>query len=149
MSDVDEELEFELITSARQLGAPPALRTKEVIVREWKTATSKKAAKFIVSEVTASDYDALVRAAWTYNSDGSRKRYLADDADIRLVAWTVVDQHGNRLWSTVEAAKSQLRPLGKGTLDILLNAANEVNSVKAEDVEGNSDGTPSDSSPTT
>ena len=149
MSDNNEELEFELITSARQLGTPPALRTKEVIIRDWKTATSKKASKFIVSEVTASDYDALVRAAWTFNPDGSRKHYQAEDSDIRLVAWTVVDPHGNRLWSTIEAAKAQLRPLGKATLDILLNAANEVNSVKVEDVEGNSEGTTKDSSPTT
>lgn len=148
MSSDAEELEFELITSARQLGTPPALRTKEVIVKDWKTATSKKAAKFIIAELTASDYDALIRAAWTYNSDGSRKRYVAEDQDIRLVAFTAVDPHGNRLWSTIDAAKAQLRPLGKASLDLLLNAANEVNSVKAEDVEGNSDGTQSDSSPT-
>jgi hypothetical protein len=148
MSDVDEDLEFELITSARQLGPPPALRKKAVTVKDWPT-TSGKPARFMVSEVTASDYDALVRAAWTYNPDGSRKRYLAEDSDIRLVAWTVVDPHGNRLWSTVEAAKAQLRPLGKATLDILLNAANEVNSVKVEDAEGNFEGTTKDSSPTT
>jgi hypothetical protein len=149
MSDVDEDLEFELITSARQLGTPPALRTTQVTLKEWKTANSKKAARFTVTELTASDYDALVRAAWTYNPDGSRKRYVAEDSDIRLVAWTVVDPHGNRLWPTVDAAKAQLRPLGKASLDVLLNAANEVNSVKAEDVEGNSDGTTNDSSPTT
>ena len=148
MSEVDEDVEFELITSARQVGAPPALRTKEVILKEWPT-TSGKAAKFIMSEVTASDYDALIRAAWLYNPDGSRKRYVAEDQDIRLIAWTAVDQHGNRLWPTIEAARAQLRPLGKATLDVLLNAANEVNSVRVEDVEGNSSGTTKDSSPTT
>jgi hypothetical protein len=148
MSDVDEDLEFELITSPRQLGPPPALRKKVVTLKDWPT-TSGKPARVTLSELTASDYDALIRAGWLFNPDGSRKRYLAEDQDIRLVAWSAVDPHGNRLWPTVEAAQVQLRPLGRSTLDLLLNAANEVNTVKAEDAEGNSGGTTNDSLPTT
>ena len=145
---MSEEPDFELVINAKQLGAPPPLQKETVVLKEWKT-TSGKAAGFLVWELSASDYDEFIRAGWTFNPDGTRKQYSQDDQDIRLAAFTVRDQHGNRLWTTVEAAKQQLRPVGRATLDQLVMAANKANSTKAEDTEGNSVGTPSGSSPTT
>jgi hypothetical protein len=147
MSDADDDLDFELVTSAKQLAAAPPLRHEKVTVADWKT-TSGKAARFLVWELTAAVYAEFLESGRIYK-DGALKRYDVKDEDVRLLAFTVCDQHGNRLWSTVEAAKTQLGGLGKASLNLLLNAANEVNSAKPTDTEGNSGGTPSDSSPTT
>lgn len=148
MSNADDDIDFELILNPNQLAAPPAMQTETVILKDWKTQ-SGKAAGFKVWELTASDYDTLIRSGWTFNPDGTRKQYSQDDQEIRLLAFCVRDPSGHRLWKTVEDAAKQLRPLGKATFDQLVLAANRVNSVKIEDSEGNSDGTPNDSSPTT
>jgi len=140
----DDDVDYELVTNARQLAPPPALRKEPVIVADWKTV-SGKAARFLVWELTAADYAEFLESGRVYK-DGVLKRYDVKDEDIRLLAFTVRDQHGNRLWNTVEAAKSQLGALGKASLNLLLNAANEVNSAKPGSAEGNSDETPSDSS---
>ena len=147
MPDENGELEFELITNTKQLGAAPKMRHTMVSVPEWKTQ-SGKAARFMVWELSAADYIEYIDSGRVYK-DGTIKRYDLRDEDIRLVAHTVRDQHGNRIWTSTEAAKQQLGPLGKSSIDRLLKAANEINSVRSEDTEGNSDGTPSDSSPTT
>lgn len=147
MSDADDDLDFELVTSAKQLSAAPPLRSETVTLKDWKTQ-SGKAARFKVWELTAATYADFLESGRVYK-DGTLKRYDVKDEDIRLLAYTVGDQHGNRLWNTVEAAKAQLGPLGKANLDVLLKAANGVNSVQQADTEGNSDGTLKDSSPTT
>ena len=147
MSDADDDLDFELVTSAKLLGATPALRKEPVTLKDWKTQ-SGKAARFLIWELTAADYAEFLESGRVYK-DGALKRYDMRDEDLRLLAYTVCDQHGNRLWGTVESAKAQLGSLGKANLDLLLKKANEVNGAKPTDTEGNSDGTPSDSSPTT
>lgn len=147
MSDA-EDLEFELITSVKQLAPAPELRHVEVIIRDWKTATSKKAAKFLVWELTAAGYAQFQEDGRTYKN-GVVEKYDVKFEDLRLLAHTLCDPHGNRLWGTVEPAIAQLGTLGRANLTLLLNAAFEVNSVKQEDSEGNSERIPSDSSPTT
>jgi hypothetical protein len=144
----DTEVEFELVTSAKQLVAPPPMRTETVILKEWKSPSGKPFG-FKVWEITSSDYDALIKSGWTFYPDGTRKRYTHEDADIRQLTFTVRDPNGNRLWNSIEEAKRQLRPLGRSCIDQLVMASNRVNSVKQEDTEGNSDGTTEDSSPTT
>jgi|SRR5882757_1194910 len=146
MSDADDDLDFELVTSSKQLAAPPPLRHEKVTVADWKTQ-SGKAARFLVWELTAAAYADFLESGRIYK-DGALKRYDVKDEDVRLLAFTVCDQHGNRLWGTVESAQAQLGGLGKASLNLLLNAANAVNSAKSVDTEGNSDRTPSDSSPT-
>lgn len=132
----EEELEFELITSARQLAAPPKLRHVIVSVPEWLT-TSGKAAKFMVWENSASDYAEFLESGWTYK-DGLRTRYDSKDEDVRFLAHTLRDQHGNRLWNKVADAKAVLGQLGKGTLNTLLTEATRLNSAKEQGKEGNS-----------
>lgn len=144
----DAEADFELVTSTKQLGAPPPMRNEIVVLKGWKTVAGKTVA-FMVWEVTSADYDAFIKSGWSFNPDGTRKKYTQEDSDVRLAAFTVRDPGGNRLWNTLEEAKHQLRPLGRSNLDLLVMAANRVNSVRAEDTEGNSDGTSEDSSPTT
>lgn len=145
----DAEVEYELILNPKQLGAPPPMRTEIVVFNSWKTAQSQKPTALLVSEITSADYDAYIKSGWTFHPDGTRKHYTTEDADIRLAAWVVRDRSDNRVFKTVEEAKQYLRPLGRSNLDLLVMAANRVNSVKAEDAEGNSVGTPEGSSPTT
>ena len=143
----DDELDFELVLSARQLASPPPLRQEKVTLAEWKTKNGK-AARFLVWELTAADYAEFLESGRIYK-DGVLKRYETKTEDIRFLAFTIRDQHGNRLWNTNEAAVTQLGTLGKATLNLLLNAANSVNSASPASAEGNSDGTQNDSSPST
>lgn len=141
VGSVSEELDLSgLITSVRELGPPPPLRKEVVVITEWKT-TSGDPAKFLVWELTAADYAEYVESGWVYR-DGQRQRYDNKDEDIRLLAFVIRDQHGNRLWHTVESAKAQLGQLGKASLNLLLNAASRANSAKESVAEGNSEGTP-------
>lgn len=140
MPDVVED-EFELITNFKQLAAPPELRKEAVTVSEWKTK-SGKAARFLLWELTASDYADFLESGWSYNKDGSRKRYDNKTEDFRFLGWVIRDAHGNRIFNTVEAASAQLGGLGKATLNLLMGTANKVN--MARDTEGNSDETLSD-----
>jgi hypothetical protein len=142
----DASDDFELITSIRQLAEPPPLRTKTVTLPDWKTQKGKSA-RFLVWELTALGFADYLESGRTYTANIAR--YDAKDEDIRLVAHTVRDQHGNRIWNTTDSAKTQLGPLGKSSLNLLLNAANEVNSAKPSSAEGNSEPTTSDSSPST
>lgn len=136
----DDDDDFELITSSAQLGASPKLRMKEVKVREWPTA-SGKGAKFLAWEMSAGEYRSFLDSGWTYK-DGVRQSYDDAGEQLRFVAFGIRDQHGNRIWPTVDAAKAQLDPLGRPTLMLLLNAINEVNSARKVATEGNSEGTP-------
>lgn len=135
MSDA-EDLDFELITSARMLADPPPLRNKTVTVQSWKTR-SGKAARFMVWEMSASEFSEFVESGWTYK-DRVRTFYDNADEDFRLLAYTVRDPQGNRLWNKVEDAKVQLRGVGRSDLQLLLNAANEVNGSRDVSSEGNS-----------
>lgn len=141
--EVDDQ-EFELVTSVRQLGVAPPLRTETVDLVEWKTA-SGKAARFLLSELTAGDWEEFLESGRIYTKEGLFKRYDNRDEDFRLLAYTIRDTHGNRLWHKVSDAKSQLSGLGRATLNLLLNAANRVNAAKVEAGEGNSEETLSDS----
>lgn len=141
---VDDDDDFELITSARQLGTPPPLRKEEVKIRDWPTADGKKKAKFLAWEMTGGDYREYVESGWTYK-DGMRQKYDNAGEEMRFLSFGIRDQHGTRIWPTVDAAKAQLEALGRPSLLLLLNAVNKANSVKPAGAEGNSEGTPTDS----
>lgn len=140
MPEVVED-EFELITNFKQLAAPPELRKEAVTVSEWKTK-SGKAARFLLWELTASDYADFLESGWSYNKDGSRKRYDNKTEDFRFLGYVIRDASGNRIFNTADAASTQLGNLGKATLNLLMGTANKVN--MARDTEGNSEETPSD-----
>jgi hypothetical protein len=134
---VEDEEEFELVTNARQLAPPPSLRTEKVTLKDWPTVSGKPA-RFILWEMTAADYEDFFDAGRIYK-DGAFIRYSSKFEDIRFLAWTTRDQYGNRLWPTVDAAKAQLGGVGRASLNLLLNAANRVNSAKVSSSGGNSD----------
>lgn len=140
------EQEFELITSSRMLAGPPSLRKEEVKIADWPT-TSGKGARFLVWELSAADWADFMESGRVYSKDGSLLRYDTKEEDMRFLAYTIRDQHGNRIWPTVAAAVGMFGNVGKATVNLLLNAANKVNSAKAGSAEGNSEGTTSDSSP--
>lgn len=141
-----DEVEFELITSARQLAAPPALRKEEVKVADWPT-TSGKGARFLIWELTAADWSDFMESGRVYSKDGNFLRYDSKEEDMRFLSYTIRDQHGNRIWPTVSAASGILGNVGKAVVNVLLQASNRVNSARS--AEGNSVGTQSDSSPST
>lgn len=142
MSDA-EDLDFELVTNTRMLAEAPPLRKEAVTVPEWKTS-SGKAARFLVWELTANEFSEYQDAGWVYKN-GVRSRFDDKGTDVRFLAFTIRDQHGNRLWSDAKEAKSQLGKLGKSSLGALVAAANLVNSPKDEATEGNSGEIQSDS----
>jgi hypothetical protein len=139
----DGEIEFELVTSVRQLAAPPPLRHEAVTLDEWKTANGR-AARFMLWELTALDYADFYEEGRIYR-DGVITGYDAKAEDIRFLAYTIRDQHNNRLWTKVADARAQLGNLGKASLNVLLNAANRCNAPKESSAEGNSSETQSDS----
>jgi hypothetical protein len=134
----DTEVEYELITSARQLASPPALRKEEVKVPDWPT-TSGKGARFLVWEMTAADWAEFMEAGRVYSKEGNFLRYDTKDEDMRFLAYSIRDQHGNRIWPTVPAASGVLGSVGKAVVNLLLTAANKVN--RARSAEGNSEET--------
>lgn len=111
---------------------------------DWKTQ-SGKAARFLVWELTAADYADFLESGRVYK-DGVLKRYETKTEDVRFLAFTIRDQHGNRLWNTAAEANAQLGRLGKATLNLLLNAANAVNTASPASAEGNSEETANGSS---
>lgn len=145
---VSDESDFELVTSARQLAPAPDLRKEVVTLPEWLT-TSGKPARFMVWELTGAEWAEFMEAGREYSKDGVFKRYDNKDEDMRFLSHTIRDQHRNRIWPTVDAANGQLGHLGRINLLKLLNAANVANSPKLTSAEGNSDNTPTDSSPST
>ena len=142
MSDA-EDLDFELITSARQLAPAPALRQEAVTLEDWPTTSGKKP-RLLEWELSAGEHADFVESGRVYKG-GVFQRYENRGEDIRFLAYTTRDQHGNRIWPTIEAAKATLEPLGRGTLLLLINAANRVNNEKPASAEGNSEETQSDS----
>lgn len=139
-ADVDD---FELIRSTSQLADPPPLRKEPVTLSEWKTK-SGKAARFLAWELTAADHAEFIESGRVYNA-GVFQRYDSKEEDVRFLAHTLRDQHGNRLWNKVEDAKAQLGHLGRGDIQLLIGASNRVNSPREAAKEGNSEGTKSDS----
>lgn len=137
------EDEFELITNFKQLASAPELRKEPVTVSEWKTQ-SGKSARFLLWELTASDYAEFLESGWAYNKDGSRKKYDSKTEDFRFLGWVIRDTHGNRIFTTNDSASATLGALGKATMNLLMNAANKVNMPKVGDSVGNSEETPSD-----
>lgn len=142
-TDTSDELDFELVTSSRQLGAPPPLRKEMVTLDEWKTA-SGKSARFITWELTALDYAEFYEDGRVY-VEKQIVGYDAKGEDIRFLSYCIRDQHNNRIWTSVADARAALGGLGKASLNVLLNAANRCNAPKAESAEGNSPETQSDS----
>lgn len=141
--DDGDELDFELVTSARMLAPAPSLRHEKVILKEWLT-TSGKPACFLVWEQTAADYAEFLESGRVYK-DGVLRRYDTKDEDFRFLSYVIRDSHNNRLWHSFEAAKLQLGAIGKSSLGVLMAAANRVNNERPGSAEGNSETTPSDS----
>lgn len=137
----DDDDDYPLIESARQLGKPPELRNEEVKFPDWERADGGKGVKFLEWELTAGEFGEMIDSGWTYK-DNRRDVYDEKDADFRHLAHTTRDRSRNRIWTTTEAAKAALMDLGKADMKVLADAANRVNSVKRGSAEKNSGKTP-------
>lgn len=140
----DDELDFELVTSARMLGQAPPLRKEAVTVPEWKT-TNDKVVRLMVWELTALDYSDFIEEGRTYGKDGALVAYDSRTEDVRFLAWCVRDQNNNRLWPKSAEAIPVLGSLGRTTLNVLMAAANRANKSREASTGGNSSETQSDS----
>lgn len=142
----DDDIDFELVTNANQLAPPPPLARERVILPGWKT-TSGKAVGFWVSELTALEFGEFQDSTRIY--DGGRFTGITlKNEDLKLLAFTVRDGNGNRLWHTTESAVAQLGRFGQASIDLLVAASSRMNQRKNEDqasAEGNSAPTPTDS----
>lgn len=143
MSDAEDDLDFELVTSASMLADAPPLRKERVLIPGLKTRSGKPAG-LLVWELSANDWGACRDAGWEYRN-GVRHQFNDKDEDVRFLSWTVRDPHGNRLWNTVADAKGQLGKYGRSALVELIRAANRVNAPKEGSSEGNSEEIQSDS----
>lgn len=138
---VEDDDDYPLIESARQLGKPPELRKEEVKFPDWERADGGKGVKFLEWELTGGEWADMADSGWTYK-DGRRDEYNSKDEDFRFLAATTRDRNRTRIWPTVEDAKAALMHLGKADMKRLGDAANKVNSVKSGSAEKNSEKTP-------
>jgi len=140
----ESEIDFELVTSARSLGAAPKLRRERVILPEVKTK-SGKAAAFLCWELDALEYGEFQDSSRVYK-DGEHVGNSAKNEDLRFLAFTLRDGNGNRLWSNLEDAKSQLGKYGKSVTSKLMVASNKANFGDRDEpsAEKNSEATPAD-----
>jgi hypothetical protein len=142
----DDDVDFEILTNANQLAPPPPLRVEEVVLPGVKLKNGK-AAKVFCHELTALEYDEFQDTGRVYDKTGALVSANIRNEDLRFLAFTVRDHHGNRIWHTVEACKAQLGQYGKSVTSRLMVAANKANFGDA-DAEGNSDGSSGGSEPT-
>jgi len=78
--------------------------------------------------------------------DGEHVGNSAKNEDLRFLAFTLRDGNGNRLWSNLEDAKSQLGKYGKSVTSKLMVASNKANFGDRDEpsAEKNSEATPAD-----
>lgn len=140
----DDDIDFELVTNANQLAPPPPLARERVILPGWKT-TSGKAVGFFVYELTALEFGEFQDSTRVYDG-GAFTGITLKNEDLKLLAFTVRDANGNRLWNTTESAVAQLGRFGQASINLLVAASSRMNQ-KADraSAEGNSEPTPSDS----
>lgn len=143
MPDLDD-LDFELVTNANQLAPPPPLNRERVILPDWRTSTGKVAAVWVY-ELTALEFGQYQNSLRVY-TDGRFVGINLEHDDLKLLAYTVRDGNGNRLWNTAQAVIDKLGQYGQASIDLLTAASNRVQ--KKQDpasAEGNSAETPTDS----
>jgi hypothetical protein len=113
------------------------LQTKDVYVRPWGGSVR-------IRTMTAHERDQFEQQLFT-NKGGKKERM--DDVRAYLVSMCVVDEGGNRLFS--ERDVKALSQKSANALDIIFGEAQKLNAVTDDDVEeivGNSEETPGDSS---
>ena len=146
----DDDVDFEIVTTASQLGPPPALRRERVVLVDWKTV-SGRAAAFYVYEMSALQYGEYQECLRIYK-DGELSSIDLRNDELKFLAFTIRDPNGNRLWPTTSAAVAQLGSYGKADINLLLAASNRMNAntrKAVERAEGNSEGARNGSSPST
>src|SRR5882757_1527857 len=77
---MDDDLDFEIVTSSRMLAPPPALRKEAVTITDWLTVNDKPA-RFLVWELTAADYADFLETGRIYK-DSAFQRYDQKYEDI-------------------------------------------------------------------
>jgi hypothetical protein len=143
MADTDDDLDFEIVTNASQMAPPLPLRRERVILRNVHT-TAKKLAAIWQYELNALDHNLFQETGRVY-VNGDLQGVTMKNNILRFLAFTSRDPNGNRLWQTVEEAIAQLGKYGKTDIDLLLDAANRVNSPNPASAEKNSESDPTDS----
>lgn len=132
-----------LLTKDQILAAGNRKRTIDVPVKEWGGTVR-------LQELSASDRDMWESEQITLDPDGTNARFNPKHSRARLVVRCIVDDTGRRMFSDDEVAS--IGSLSAASIQKLFNAARKLNAISAEDIkelEGNSDGGPSDAGSST
>ena len=100
-----------------QILEAPDLKTEAVIVAEW-------GGSVLVRSMNGADRDAFEASMITTLADGTRKPDMAN-MRAKLVALTVVDEAGNRLFDITDVARLALK--SASALERVFNAAQRLN----------------------
>lgn len=143
----EPEVDYEVVSSASQLGDLPKLRRELVVLPEWPTKRGKASA-FWQYELSTGEHGEFDISDQVYDEAGNILRVLRGGRIIRFLARTTRDGDGNRVWPTTDAAEQALDQAGKSITNKLLQAANRVNYEDApsaaaalKSAEGNSEET--------
>lgn len=146
----DTQPRYRLVTTATQL-RPPKPRRKELVILdevEVDTDDGPVPAAFLVHQVTALEVDEHQDTLRRYDAQGN---WVGDDPhhqNLKLLWIAIRDNHGNRLWKTWKDAVAQLGEYPQSAITKLMQGYVKASGGKTEAaVEGNSDGTPTGSSP--
>jgi hypothetical protein len=122
----DAEVDYEVVTNASQLDAPPPLLKELVVLPEWKTRNGKASA-FWVWELTAAEHGEYAVSDRVFDENGQVIRFKRTGNDLRFLSYCVRDASGNRLWNTLEKAETELGKRGKSGINKLTAVANKLN----------------------
>lgn len=123
---MSDEVDYEVVCSAGDLGDPPALKSKLVVLPEWRRKNGKATA-FYQHELNTGEHDDFELSDKVFDKLGNITRYKRTGRDFRWLARTTRDGNGNRIWHTDEECEAALKPLGKSITNKMVAAANEVN----------------------
>ena len=131
------------LLTKEQILAADRKRTIDVPVKEWGGSVR-------LQELSASDRDMWESESFVMASDGQDARFNPKHARARLVVRCIVGSDGARMFSDDEVAS--VGSLSASTVQKLFNAARKLNAISEADIkelEGNSDGGPSDAGSST
>jgi hypothetical protein len=146
VEDDGDELDFELITNAKQMLPPKPPRKEPVVLTELGKNARDRYQGYLMWELTQGEFNDYQRSNKVLDNNGYEQGVDFSHSEIKLLSFCARDANGNRIWSTPEKAVEQLKKYGRATIEKMLAAANKANSISVASAEGNSEETESGSS---
>lgn len=121
-----EIVDYEIATANTDLGPPPKLRRKLVVLPEWPNPRGKANA-FYECELSTGEHSRVLASHREYDEHGQIVKVLNTGGDVRLLQATTRDGSWNKVWPTVEKAHEVLDGVGRSVTNKLIEAANWAN----------------------